>query len=155
AAGAWLAGWNDSRRWFVAAMRGSIAMAAMLTGAVLLFWGLGGSWDGDDYLPDTPMRFATVRAMGWLRAGATDGATLTLTNTADAEVFVDDARTPAARSPFVKVAVPAGTHALRVREGEGSNEDILGRVTFDADGEPVVLVPQGPALAFRAIADQL
>jgi hypothetical protein len=155
AAGAWLAGWDDSRRWFVAAMRGAIAMAAMLAGAILLFWGQGGSWDGDDYLPDSPMRFATVRGLDWLRAGAADGASLTLTNMADAEVFIDDARTPVARSPFVKVPVPAGTHALRVRTGDGSNEDILGRVNFDADTDPVVLVPLGPALSFRAIAEQL
>jgi hypothetical protein len=155
AAGAWLAGWNDSRAWLITATRSAIAMAALLLGAILLFWGLGGSWDGDNYAPDTPAHFATARAVGWTANGAEDGASLTLTNVADAEVFIDDSRMPAARSPFVGFPVPVGTHGLRVRTGGGSNEDVLGRVAFEAGTEPVVLVPLGPALAFRAIADQL
>jgi hypothetical protein len=130
AAGAWLAGWNDLRAWLIAAMRSAIAMAALLLGAIFLFWGLGGSWDGDNYAPDTPARFATARAAGWSGHGTEDGASLSLTNVADAEVFIDDARTPAARSPFIDLPVSAGTHALRVRTGGGSNEDILGRVVF-------------------------
>jgi hypothetical protein len=154
AASAWLAGWHDSRAWFLTAMRGAVAMAAMLAGAVLLFWGQGGSWEGDDYAPDTPVRFATVRPTAWIRQSSANGASLTLANTTDAEVFLDDARAPTARSPFVGFPIPAGTHTLRVRAGAGSNEDVLGRINFDADAE-VALVPLGPALAFRAIADQL
>jgi hypothetical protein len=154
AAGAWLAGWNNTRGWTVAAMRGAIAIAAMLVGAVLLFWGLGGSWDGDDYAADTPTRFATVRALGWTKPTAGTGS-LSLTNAANVELYVDDARTPSMRSPFVGFSLPIGTHALRVRAGDGSNEDSLGRVVFDADTGPLVIVPLGPTLAFRAMADQL
>src|ERR1700687_5881897 len=46
-------------------MRNAVAISAMLVGAVLLFWGLGGSWDGDDYAPDLQPRFAAVRVSGW------------------------------------------------------------------------------------------
>jgi hypothetical protein len=172
AASAWLAGWSDARAGVVAAMRGAVAIAAMLVGAVLLFWGLGGSWDGDDYVPDPQARFAAVHGAEPDRNRAHDsdtatltldpaersaaaGASLTFTSVPGAVVFVDDARTPSLRSPFVGVPVRGGTHALRVRSGEGANDDVLGRVAFEPGDEEIDLVPLGPTLAFRAISDQL
>jgi hypothetical protein len=171
AASAWLAGWSDAGAGVVAAMRRGVAIFAMLVGAVLLFWGLGGSWDGDDYVPDSQARFAAVRVGAWPdRDRARDsastsltldhaersvGASLTFTSVPGAAVFVDDARAPSMRSPFVGVPVPSGTHALRVHSGDGSNDDVLGRVVFDEGDEEVALVPFGPTFAFRAISDQL
>ena len=165
AAAAWLAGWNDSPRGLVAAMRGGVAITAMLLGSALLFWGLGGSWDGDDYATDPQPRLAAVRAGAWPdgsgardslggSAGLPGSGALTFTSVPGTVVFIDDARSPAGESPFANVPVRAGSHALRVHSGAGANDDILGRVTFE-DGEEVALVPLGPTLAFRAIADQL
>jgi hypothetical protein len=157
AAGAWLAGWHDARRGMVAAMRNALSLTAMWLGASLLFWGLGGSWDGDEYVPDLLPRHTLART-----TGSTDdnsardvGGTISFTSSPGAVVFLDDARTPSMRSPFVQVPVSSGTHGLRVREGEGSNEDVLGRVTFDGATQDVTLVTLGPTLTFRAIADQL
>jgi hypothetical protein len=157
AAGAWLAGWSDARLGVVVAVRNGLSLCAMLLGAILLFWGLGGSWDGDEYVPDPVPRFMVARAAGSSEdSGARDvGGTITFTSLPGAAVFLDDARSPSMRSPFVQAPVPAGTHSLRVRAAEGSNEDALGRVTFDGLVQEVAIVLVGPSLTFRAIADQL
>ncbi len=165
AAAAWLAGWNNSALGIVVALRSAVAIAAMCVGAALLFWGLGGSWDGDDYAPDPPPRFAAVRVGGWAEASEgrdSEGSSatspgvgaLTFTSVPGAVVFLDDARSALGQSPFAGLPVRAGTHALRIHSGDGTNDDILGRVTVE-DGAEVALVPVGPTLAFRAIADQL
>jgi hypothetical protein len=162
AAAAWLAGWNDSWRGIVAAMRSGVAISVLLLGAALLFWGLGGTWDGDDYAPEPQPRFAAVRMGGWPdgsgvvdSVGARSGAgALTFTSAPGALVFVDDARSPAGQSPFVSLPIRVGSHALRIHSGEGSNDEVLGRVTFE-EGEERALVPLGPTIAFRAIADQI
>ncbi|MDP8999339.1 MAG: hypothetical protein M3O46_04435 [Myxococcota bacterium] len=193
AAGAWLAGWNHAGAGIVMAMRSAVAIAAMLLGAVLLFWGLGGSWEGDEYVPDPQPRFTAVHVGGWpepvhasgtegsssgvehASASSTDvpsapsqhaqradaqlaaggGGSLTFTSMPGAVVFVDEARVPSKRSPFVGVPVRAGIHTLRVRPGDGSNDEILGSVAFDDAGNEIALIPLGPTLMFRAIADQL
>jgi hypothetical protein len=161
-AAAWLAGWNGEPSGTVAATRSAVAITAMLLGAALLFWGLGGSWDGDDYAPDAQPRFAAVPLGGssGIARDNTDApeqaasGALTFTSVPGALVFVDDARTPLAQSPFVDVPVRVGAHALRIHSGDGTNDDILGRVTFQ-DGVEVALVPMGPTFSFRAMADQL
>jgi len=162
AAAAWLAGWNDASRGIVAATRSAVATTAMLLGGTLLFWGLGGSWDGDDYGPDPQPRFVAVQT-GEAGSGSRDFAdtpdhpatgALTFSSVPGALVFIDDARTPAGQSPFVGIPVRVGTHALRIRSGEGSSDDILGRVTF-GDGGEVTIVQLGPTFSFRAISDQL
>jgi hypothetical protein len=157
AAGAWLAGWSDARKGVVAAVRNALSLTAMLLGASLLFWGLGGSWDGDEYLPDLLPRFTVARATGSIddNAARDVGGTITFTALPGALVFLDDARTPSMRSPFVQAPVLGGSHGIRVRAGEGSNEDVLGRVVFDGSTRDVDLVALGPGLTFRAIADQL
>jgi hypothetical protein len=164
AAGAWLGGWNDARAGVVAATRSAVAITAMLVGAVLLFWALGGSWEGDEYTPDSLPRFAAVHAGEWTdrdnaqEAGggavAAGGGWLTCTSAPGAIVFVDEARTPSMHAPFVRAPVSAGTHAFRIRSGDGSNDEILNHVAF-AEGEEIAFVPLGPSLSFRAIADQL
>jgi hypothetical protein len=154
AAGAWLAGWNHAGAWTIAAMRTAVAIAAMLIGAILLFWGLGGSWDGDEYLPDLQSHFSTVRIDSSEGDVAPGGPALTFTSLPGALVFVDEARIPSMRSPFVRVGVRTGTHALLVRPGDGSGDDVLGLVAF-AEGDEIAVVPVGPTLRYRAIADQL
>jgi hypothetical protein len=161
AAAAWLAGWNDGSAGVVAAMRSAVAIAATLVGAVLLFWGLGGSWDGDDYIPDAQARFVAVRVGGHPgrdtadRPVAANGTSLTFTGVPGAVVFIDDARTTSMRSPFVGVPVRPGAHTLRIHTSDGASDQVLRRVAFDEDDEEVTLVALGPTLAFRGLADQL
>jgi hypothetical protein len=166
AAGAWLAGWNHPRAAIVSAMRSGVAIGALLVGAVLLFWALGGSWEGDEYLPDAQPHLAAVRASGWSdddgvrdvdgTSAASPGpdGLLTLTSMSAVDVFVDDARVPSMKAPFLRAAVREGTHALRIRAGDGSSDEVLAHVAF-TNGDEIALVPLGPTLTFRAIADQL
>ncbi|MBV9945328.1 MAG: hypothetical protein JOZ69_00590 [Myxococcales bacterium] len=159
-AAAWLAAWRDPSAHLgaVRAVRAAAALGALLVGAALLFWGLGGAWDGDDYVPDldprfTPVRFGAPAGVDPNPEGAAGGY-LTLTSATGALVFLDDARTPLARAPFVAAAVPAGPHTIRIRRSNDAADEVLGRVPFGGGAE-VALVPIGPTLAFRAIADQL
>jgi NADH-quinone oxidoreductase subunit L len=160
AAVSWLAGWHEpsSRAAVIHAVRGVAATSAMLLGTALLFWGLGGAWDGDDYVPDLEPRFTPVRAGAPSAAEAAQSAPgsgwLTLTSVPGALVFLGDSRTPLARAPFVAVPVPSGPQTVRVRRPDMAADEVLGRVTFSG-GEEIVLVPVGPTLSFRAIADQL
>jgi hypothetical protein len=153
AAGAWLAGWNDARAGIVVGMRGALSVATMLVGAVLLFWGLGGSWDGDDYTPDPEPRVAAAHVRGEEEPGTPPR--LTFTSAPGAVVFLDDARSTSMQSPFVAAPVQGGMHALRVHTSDGSNDQVLGRVLLEEAGEEVALVPLGSTLTFRVIADQL
>ena len=161
AAAAWLAGWSDASRGMIAATRSAVATTAMLLGATLLFWGLGGAWDGDDYAPDPQPRFVAVQtAKASVVQESADtpdhsaSGALTFSSVPGAMVFIDDARTPSGQSPFVDIPVRVGTHALRIRTGEGSSGDLLGRVTM-GDGGEVTIVQLGPTFSFRAISDQL
>jgi hypothetical protein len=61
-AGSWLAGWRDPRVGAERATRGAFAVLAILVGASLLFWGLRGQWDGDDYIVDSPTELAPPRS---------------------------------------------------------------------------------------------
>jgi len=149
AAGAWLAGWHDARAGAVVGTRGAAALAAMLFGSALLFWGLGGTWDDDGYTPETHPRVVAAD----VGAGAGE-ATLTMTSLAGAVVYLDDARTSSLRAPFVRAPVAAGTHALRIHPGESADDARLPHVEV-APGEEVALVPLGPTLSFHTMADEL
>jgi hypothetical protein len=61
-AGAWLAGWRDPRLGAERATRGAFAVLSILVGASLLFWGLRGQWDGDDYVVDAPADLVASRS---------------------------------------------------------------------------------------------
>jgi hypothetical protein len=61
-AGSWLAGWRDPRVGAERATRGAFAVLAILVGASLLFWGLRGQWDGDDYIVDAPAELVAPRS---------------------------------------------------------------------------------------------
>jgi hypothetical protein len=167
-AGAWLEGWTDARAGMVAAMRGVVAICAMLLGAGLVFWGLGGGWEGDEFVSDVQPRFAAVRIGGWSsevpsRVGFGEGedemegrpgGTVTLTGAPGAQVFVDEARRRSLEAPFVRLPVLGGRHKFRIRRGEGVDDAVVGSVSFE-DGVEIALEPLGPALAFRTIAAQL
>ena len=61
-AGSWLAGWREPRVGAERATRGAFAVLAILVGASLLFWGLRGQWDGDDYIVDSPAELVASRS---------------------------------------------------------------------------------------------
>jgi hypothetical protein len=149
AAGAWLAGWHDARLGAVVGTRGAAALGAMLFGSALLFWGLGGSWDDEGYMPEPHPRVVAAHV-----GAGTGDASLTMTSLAGAGVFLDDARTPSMHAPFVRAPVAAGTHALRVHPGDGADDALLPRVDVAA-GEEIALVPLGPTLSFHSMADEL
>jgi hypothetical protein len=163
-----LAGWGSPRAARVAATRGAIAIAALLVGAVLLFYGNAGSWDGDDFVPDPQPQFVAARmgeepsphAPAPAPAGAGEpgevrlGGTVTLTDVAGAQVFVDDARRDPLRSPFVGVPVRAGLHGFRIRRGGATEDATMPRVGFEGNDD-IAIVPFGPTLAFRTLADQV
>ena len=181
AAGVWLSGWNEIWPGVVAAVRTSVALGAMIIGATLLFWGLGGAWEGDEYTPDTQARFASVRVGvhpprdpshdadsdtlagtpkaprrpdgGPVRSPGT--SPLTFTGFPGALVFVDDTRAPPLRSPFVGARVPAGVHTIRIHMGEGASDQVLQHVVLEEGAEETTLVPLGPTLTFRGVSDQL
>jgi hypothetical protein len=148
AAGAWLAGWYDAGAGAVVATRGAAALAALLVGAALLFWGFEGSWD-DGYTPDPQPRFAAVHVGG----GAAE-ASLTMTSVAGATVYLDDARTSSLRAPFTRAPLAAGSHPIRIHPGDGADDAVLARAEV-APGEEIALVPLGPTLSFRTLAEQL
>ncbi len=149
AAGAWLVGWHDARAGVVSATRGAAALAALLFGSALLFWGLGGSWDEEGYTPEVHPRVVAAHV------GAVVGeASLTMTSLVGAAVFLDDARTPSSHAPFVRAPVAVGAHALRVHPGDGADDAVLPHVEV-GPGEEIALIPVGPTLSFHTMADEL
>ncbi len=147
AAAAWLAGWSSPRAAAVAASRGALAVASLALGAVLLFWALGGDWDADDYGADAPDGIAAVHLEP--RGGA---ASVTMTAPGGALTYVDDSRVPLARVPFVRAALPTGSHVVRVVTGARDEE--AARVTL-GEGDEAMLVPLGPTLAMHAMREEL
>jgi hypothetical protein len=148
AAGAWVAGWHDAGAGVVVATRGAAALAGLLVGAALLFWGLGGGWDDEGYTPDPHPRFAAVH--GGVGPG---DASITMTSLPGALVYLDDARTSSLRAPFVGVPLAAGPHAIRMHFGDGA-QDASVRAEA-ASGDRIALVPLGPTLSFHTMADEL
>ncbi|MDP9033590.1 MAG: hypothetical protein M3O50_02195 [Myxococcota bacterium] len=163
AAGAWLAGWRYPRRVAIAATRSGVGLAGLLVGAAVLFWGLAGSWNADDFSAEASPRLVVVRHGSPSRrpedrsseSRAVRGrGTLTFAFAPGAMVFVDDARSPSFRAPFVRADVEVGTHVFHVRRDTEPDDEVVGPVHV-ADGDELALVPVGPSLSFRAIADQL
>jgi proton-translocating NADH-quinone oxidoreductase chain M len=147
AATAWLVGWSSPRAAAVAASRGALAVASLALGAVLLFWALGGDWDTDDYGADAPDGIAAVHLEP--RGGS---ASVTMTAPGGALTYADDSRVPLARVPFVRAALPPGSHVVRVVTGARDEE--AARVTL-GEGDEAVLVPLGPTLAMHAMREEL
>jgi NADH:ubiquinone oxidoreductase subunit 5 (subunit L)/multisubunit Na+/H+ antiporter MnhA subunit len=160
AASAWLAGWGDAHVGAIVATRGAFAVAALLLGGALLFWGLGGGWQDEDFSPDPQPRFVAARVGPWRadeRASSSPdagGGWLTMTSAPGARLFVDEARAASMRAPFVRVPVQGGTHSFRIHPGGAADDVAIGRVTFAGD-EEIAIVQLGPTLSLRGIADQL
>jgi len=112
---------------------------AILAGAALLFWALGGTWTShDDYQSDLEPRISAVSitpddtplnadAPSLHGGAATVGhGFLTVAALPGALVYVDDSRTPLLdfaglplRTPFVHHEVSGGVHAFRVAPDDG------------------------------------
>jgi hypothetical protein len=148
----------------VALVGGAIAMS----GAAIVFWGLGGGWAGGDYTVDFSPRVSALRDSAPsddddddVRPGTTPGAALlTLVGHPGAVVFFDDARTPildgdhALRAPFVRHAVSAGRHSIRVHSGAGADDFVIPDAIASA-GEETTIAWVGPTWSFREMRDSL
>src|SRR5260221_343705 len=139
---------EDVRRALLSAHRVGVASVALATEAALLFWGLGGQWQGDEYVRDRTPRFAAVHLGDWTQvepprlteqlSGGT--GSLTLTSLPGALVFLDDARLPTMRAPFVAAPVAAGAHALRIHVGDATSDAPIGPL-YVAPGENLAIIP--------------
>jgi hypothetical protein len=161
AAATWLAGWSDARAGALAATRSAAAIGAMLLAASLVFWGLGGRWEGAEYAPNSQPRYVEVtgasRPLPLPVAEALPDSegqgSITLTGRPGARVFVDDARAVSLRSPFVAAPIAAGAHTIRIHAGPASDDATLN--VSVGSGVDVELLPFGPSLSMRQIAVQL
>jgi hypothetical protein len=159
AAAALVAAWGGERPAVIAGTRAVGAIGALILGAAILFWGLGGGWPGADYVPDVDARFVAASVA---RSDPQDapGAWLTMTSVPGARLFLDDARVPIAagrraiRAPFVRLPVSPGIHSLRIHSADGTEDTVVDQVSF-ADGEELAIERVGPSLTFHEIAAQL
>lgn len=155
--------------------------AMLVGGAALLLWGLGGVWAGDrEFVPDFQPRLVAVAASdekpasapgepvregrGTLTMTALPGSTMKL---GGADLCATDGGgqpgglgTPSrpcreiARSPFVKVRVPASIHDVRVQTGPGTNDLAIEKLRITRGAETRIELT-GPTLTFREIENQL
>jgi hypothetical protein len=146
AAAAWLAASRDPAVGGRVAARAAVAMAALVAGGAWLFCGTGGFWSLDDASPSASTKLA-VEPLA-LSAGE---STLRMVSWPGAVVFLDDAHVPLATAPFVGVEVPQGHHELRVRTGEGLEENRV-EFTVPPAGETFAVEPSGSTLSFRELA---
>lgn len=161
---------------------GRLALAALLGGAIVLAWGLGGVWTASGGLvPDFHPRLVAVQESaapparpkpgeipraghGELTVTALPGSTLTL---GGAELcLVDDggrrgglgtASRPCrmrAVTPFVRLPVPAAIHDVIVSTGPGTFDLEVDKVRVSREQETRIVLT-GPTLAFREIENQL
>jgi hypothetical protein len=149
------------------ATRGAAALGALLFAATLLYCSFDSAWGGRPSFAlergGEPMAAASqtipvARTSGLpARADAPESAgpaMLTLVTVPGASVFVDDAISPAFRSPFVQAAFPAGVHTIRVRRRGANRDAIVGPVSVEP-GDDLTLIPLGPTLSFAGMAAQL
>jgi NADH:ubiquinone oxidoreductase subunit 5 (subunit L)/multisubunit Na+/H+ antiporter MnhA subunit len=159
--------------------------AAVLAGAALLFWSLGGGWTDAGYVSDLEARVQAVsldNGDGSLQksAGSTVGkGSLTVSALPGSLVYPDDSRTPLLadtglplRTPFVRHEMAGGAHSFRVAPddsfrivGDTSKTRFVveGGVLTNysvpriamGEGREVSLSVVGPTLRFREMRDQL
>jgi hypothetical protein len=86
------------------------------------------------------------------KLGAKGG--LTMTAMPGARVYLDGSSTPVGRSPFVRLPVPAGVHAVRVSPGAGADDVEVPTFRVE-EGHEVTLVAATGALTFREAATLL
>ncbi len=148
-----------------------VADAALLFGAIALFWVLGGTFTAQGYAPDLDPRVVAARATPTPPPTFFDDdddddrealpppvtgnapATLTFVTLPGADVDIDDARVPL-RAPFAEHALAGGLHRVRVHPGHGSDDFVLDRFYVDA-GEHAALTILGSTMSFTALDAQL
>jgi NADH:ubiquinone oxidoreductase subunit 5 (subunit L)/multisubunit Na+/H+ antiporter MnhA subunit len=171
ALGVWgLAG--DDRRARSGFVRARTADAALVIGAAMLFWGLGGLWTDNDYTPDLAPRFSVVRAtvdeddkksesderMAATKSGGK--GFITMSAYPGALLFMDDSRTPVMsgdaplRSPFTRFEVPGGVHSFRIHPGSALDDYLLSNIAVVKDKE-VTFGLFGATTSFTQMRDQL
>jgi hypothetical protein len=140
---AWLAGRASAAAGVRTSVRAAVGVAALLVGGAWLSSGLGAALIGDEGAPDD--RPATgVVPLG----GAGDGGSLRMVSFPGTAVYLDDAATPLAVSPFAAAHVAPGRHELRLHFGPGSVDEPV-EISMPPDGPTLALVPLGPTLSFR------
>jgi NADH-quinone oxidoreductase subunit L len=157
---------NLATRAFIA---GRLGDAALLAGAAVIFWGLGGAWSESDYIPDLSPRFFAVNVDA--EAGAkppvgdrearpdtTGDGFLTLTAYAGSLVFMDDSHTPLQDAggplvaPFTRYKIKGGIHTFRIHPG-GELDDYLVSHVAVGGGREIALAPFGATVTFRQMQD--
>ena len=157
--------------------------ALFVAGAAVLFWAASGEWtQGGDFVPAFRSRLASVEPArddaegaalpsklgrgnkGQLTMTALPGARVTLGGAKlcaiSAEGEVGRLGTEAApcrvlaRSPFVRLKVPAAIHDVRVSPGGGSDDVLAEKVRLQGDQETQVVTTTG-SLVYRDLANQL
>jgi hypothetical protein len=143
-AAAWLAGWTDLRAAALAATRAAAATALLLLGGAVLFW-----------RPEGARQDSAVQgSSGFVALRSSDprvhGSALTLASVPGALVYLDGARTPLARAPFVGVPIPSGPHSIRIHSGSASDDAVITEEA-SAEGTLITLIPSGLSLSFREV----
>jgi NADH:ubiquinone oxidoreductase subunit 5 (subunit L)/multisubunit Na+/H+ antiporter MnhA subunit len=168
------AGANFGARGFLLARLGD---AAIFGGAIVLAWGLGGSFTGhEDYVPrfrpplirvelgspkadkDGETAAPPGSGSGWLTLSAYPGATLKVAGAdlcaIDSDGKIGGVGTPGrackeiARSPFARLALPSGLTDVEVHPGAGMNDFLLDKLRINA-GKEVLITPSGTTLSLR------
>ncbi len=154
--------------------RGLAVVAAALApvAVVLLFWGLGGGFTRDGYAPDLGARVVAVVAgdakpvpesafddddddeVAVPQYAAGDHGTLAVRAFPGAELHLDGARAPSARSPLEARSLPAGFHAFRLHPGQAYDDYVVAQLRVDP-GQRVVLVTAGSTTSAADARDQM
>ncbi len=154
-----LASWGLARGGLGAVGRPSaVALAlagnvAVVFGAWVLFWSLGGAFSPSGYMPDPHPRFALVEVPSVVRAEGT--STVSLTTYVGAMVSSDEGPPLPGEpllSPFT-LTLPPGTYSFQIEAGAATADIVVSRVTLAA-GRSYVLAPYGSTTSFRVLADQ-
>lgn len=162
---------------------GRFADLALLAGAVLLFWTLGGAWSqSGEFTPDFQARLVAVHskpapppaqpdesmqhpaAMGELSMNALPGATVGIKGAKLCQIGSDGHRgglgVPAApcklvaHAPFERLPIPLAMHNFRIELGPGENPLVVRKVEVAPD-DRIQLAVAGPTLDFRQMRDEL
>lgn len=148
---AWGLGHAFAHRWLGVALAADVAV---VFGAWLLFWSLGGSFGTAGYEPDMQPRLLIVTDTG--DVSTESKATIQMTTYEGALVMSDDGSPlpgEPLRAPFASALAP-GVYSFRVQAGPTTPELLVGRVTLEA-GRTYTLTPYGPTTNFRNLADQI
>ena len=129
---------------------------AVVFGAWILFWSLGGSFGTSGFTPDPLPRFAIVDVAHAEEPAPDAKATVTLTTYEDSLVTSDDGPPlpgEPLRAPFT-LALDPGNYSFRIQAGAATTDLLVTHVTL-AGGHAYVLMPYGPTTSIRNLADQL